>query len=66
MRVYFVKAAQNGSTVDVATVDSAKQAMVQYLDAIDQYERAWVSDGSGSEMLIDDLARLALREDSRQ
>ena len=64
MQVYLVKAAERGRAVEVATVDSAKQAVIHYLDALGQYGRAWVSDASGNDILIDDLVNLALREGS--
>jgi hypothetical protein len=62
VQVYLVKAAANGDIVDIATADSAKLAMIRYLDAVDQYDRAWVSDDSGKDILIDDLVRLAQQE----
>ncbi len=62
MRIYFIKAAEHGAVIDVATADSAKRAMIHYLDALHQYDRAWVSDGSGNDIAIDHLAQLANEE----
>ena len=59
MRVFSIKAVDRGTIFEVATVDSAKQALIQYLDALDRYNCAWVSDQSEGDIQIDELVRLA-------
>jgi hypothetical protein len=62
MRVYSIRAVDKGAVIDIATVYTARQAIVQFLDALERHERAWVNDGPGRDMSIDELARLALEE----
>lgn len=61
--MYFVKAVDHGRDIDVATVDTAKQAVIKFLDALDQYNRVWVSDEAGNDLSMDDLTRLAQEEE---
>jgi hypothetical protein len=62
---YSIKAVDlNGQIVQVAVVDTAKQAMSKYLDALEVHHRAWVLDESnGADLNIDQLAWLATLED---
>lgn len=60
---YFVKATERGVVLDVATVSAAKLAIIKFLDAREQYGRAWVSDESGQDLDIDELTRRAQAED---
>jgi len=62
MGIYVIRAVDKGAAIDIATVDTARQAIVKFLDALERHERAWVNDGSGHDMSIDELARLALEE----
>lgn len=60
---YFVKATERGVVVDFATVSAAKLAIIKFLDAREQYGRAWVSDESGKDLDIDELIRRAQAEE---
>lgn len=54
---------ERGLVVSVATVATAKLAIVKFLDAREQYERAWISDDAGNVLTFDQLVRRAGEEE---
>lgn len=62
MPVYQVQAAKEGRAVIVATVDTANHAIIKFLDALEEYGRAWVQNASGDDVPMDELTRLAAEE----
>jgi len=54
---------QRGLIVNVATVGSAKLAILRFLDAREEYERVWISDEFGRVVTFDELVCCAQREE---
>ena len=63
MPTYLVRAVDRGSIVDVIAVDTARLAIIRFLDAADQYPRVWVCDEDGNDVVFDELIRRAEEED---
>lgn len=63
MPIYLVRAVERGSIIDVATVDTARVAIIKFLDAADQYSRTWVCDHEGHDIVFDELVRRAEEEE---
>lgn len=58
-----IAAVQRGLVVSVATVGTAKLAVAKFLDAREQYERAWISDDGGKILTFDQLVQRAQEEE---
>ncbi len=64
MAIYSIKGVDEGErVVDVAAADTAKLAVTKFIDALEQYRRAWVSDQTGADVSMDDLVQLAISEE---
>jgi hypothetical protein len=60
---YQITALDHGRIIDVATANSAKRAVARFLDALEQYNGAWVRDETGNELTFDVLCLRAVDED---
>lgn len=63
MPSFEIAAVQRGLVVSVATVGTAKLAVAKFLDAREQYERAWISDDGGKILTFDQLVQRAQEEE---
>ena len=65
MRKYVVTTLDHGRIAIVATVHTAKHAIIKFLEAREQYEGVCVSDKAGNQLSFDDLTFLAAEEDKK-
>lgn len=59
MRKYEIRAVNGGEVVNIATADTASEALIKVIDARAQYRRAWVKDETGRDVSLSELSARA-------
>jgi hypothetical protein len=55
LRAYQIGAASGRKPIIVSTTDTAWEALEKYLLALDEFDRAWVTDCSGADVSLAEL-----------
>ena len=62
MRIYQIGAATGGHSLALGTTDTASDALQKLRHALEEYGRAWVTDYTGADVSLEELAARALEE----
>jgi hypothetical protein len=60
--VYTIEAFDECGAVELGSANTAKEAVLKFLDAVGQHNRVWVNDEAGNELAFDELVRRAEEE----